>query len=343
MNIAIKLPDSLKDKVQCYPALHSLMKYYKKLIEDKNAQLEDETEHEVLNFHLFSTKESIEVLNLLPFNAYYHELEDEDVKTVFSIHRAIVNSKLEHADIFISFTESFVDASMGKNLKAYTRVGFAIGKNKFFFNEKVSLLAGRKKSEQYFELLRPLMNEDFPEKIPNVCSKEMKAYYLDWTEAPYVMVSLPAENNEILSTYSELFDLCEGVHFVLMCKDIEDEIYKESMEKYIKQLNIKNTYKIFDSRSIIDFAKAVYYCWTFITEDSDLYQVAAYCGVNIHHLYQDNHYLKYGDDYFYATTRQFNLKEDQFKGSDGIQYNRVFDEILSFIHKKQEELKEDQK
>jgi ADP-heptose:LPS heptosyltransferase len=342
MNIAIKLPDSLKDKVQTYPALHALIKHYKKMIEDKNAEIKDEVEHETLNIHLLSTKESIEVLNLLPFMAYYHELEDEDVKTVFSIHRGIVNSKLESADIFISMTESFVDASIGKNLKASQRVGFALGKNKFFFTDKVSLLKGRKKSEQYFELLRPLI-EKFPEKISNVCSKEMQPYYEDWSENPYVIVSLPVAGNEIQPLFTELFDLCEGVNFVLMAHDLEDDIYKESMEKYIKTLNFKNTYKIFDSKSIIDFAKAIYNCWTYITMDSDLFQVAAYCGANIHHLYSDNHYQNYGSDYFYAETRQFNLKEDQYKGADGIQYNLIFDEIISYIHKKQSELKEQEK
>lgn len=342
MNIAIKLPDSLEDKIQIYPTLHTLIKHYKKVIEDKNAEITDEVEHESLNVHFYSTKESIEVLNLLPFMAYYHELEDEDVKTVFSIHRGIVNSKLDHADLFISMTESFVDASIGKNLKADKRVGFALGKNKFFFTDKVSLLAGRKKSEQAFELLRPLI-EDFPEKIPSVCSKEMQPYYKDWSENPYVIVSLPVEGNEIQPIFSELFDLCEGVNFVLVSRDLEDDTYKESMEKYIKTLNFKNTYKIFDSKSIIDFAKAVYNCWTFITTDSGLYQVAAYCGAHIHHLYNDNHYTNYGDDYFYADTRQFNLKEDQFKGADGIQYNLIFDEIIAYIHKKQDELKAQEK
>lgn len=336
MNIVLKLPDTVEDKIQSYPTVHVLIKHYKKLIEDKNAEIEDELEHEVLNFHFISQKESLDVLNLLPFNAYYHEFEAEDFKSVFTIHRALVNSKLETCDLYISFTQSLVDATIGKNLKALEKVSFSNGKNNFFLTHKVNLLSGRKKSEQYFELLRPLI-EDFPETIPNVCSKEMKEYYLDWRESPYVMISLESKDNEILEHYNELFDLCEHVNFVLVAKHIEDDVYAEKLSQYVETLNKKNTYKIFDTKGLIDFAKAVSYAWTFITEDHELLQVAAYCGANIHHLYKENKYHEYGVDYFYAEVRQFNLKEELYQGADGIQYNKVYDQIIEFITQKQKE------
>lgn len=340
MNIVLKLPDTIEDKIQSYPTVHALVKYYKKIIEDKNAEIEDEIEHEVLNFHFISNKKTVEILNLLPFNAYYHEFEEEDFKSVFTIHRALVNSKLEACDLFISFTQSLVDATIGKNLKALERVSFSSGKNNFFLSHKVNLLAGRKKSEQYFELLRPLLEDQFPEQIPNVCSKEMKEYYLDWRENPYVMINLEVKDGVILDYYQELFDLSEHTNFVLMARDMDDEVYAEEMRKYIETLNTKNTYKIFDSKSLIDFSKAVSYAWTFITENHQLYQVAAYCGSHIHHLFQENLYSQYGNDYFYADVRQFNLSEDQFKGADGIQYNKVFDEVIEFINQKQAENQE---
>ena len=68
--------------------------------------------------------------------------------------------------------------------------------------------------------------------------------------------------------------------------------------------------------------------------------MAAYCGSHIHHLFQENLYSQYGNDYFYADVRQFNLSEDQFKGADGIQYNKVFDEVIEFINQKQAENQE---
>jgi len=340
MNIAIKLPNDVIEKVQCYPMLHSLQKHLKKEIEAKNEEIEDELQHETLNIHLISTSANIEVLNLLPFNAYYHEIEDEDLKSVFSIHRAIVNSKLESADVYISLTESFVDASIGKNLSAKQKIGFSISKNNFFLSDKVTLLSGRRISEQVFELLRPLI-EPMPETIPSVCSRDMQEYYLDWRENPYVMINLPTEKDVINPAYLELFDLCEGANFVLMASELDDEKYAETLKAYIETLNAKNTYKIFDSKSYIDFAKAVTFAWTFITEENNYFQVAAYCGANTHHLYTDNHYTKYGVDYFYAENRQFNLKESIYQGSDGIQYNKVFDEIIPFINKKIEENKEE--
>ena len=38
-----------------------------------------EEDDEILNIHLISLKKDIDILNLLPFRAYYHELEEEDV------------------------------------------------------------------------------------------------------------------------------------------------------------------------------------------------------------------------------------------------------------------------
>lgn len=342
MNIVIKLPNDLVDKIQCYPMLHFLHKYFKKLIEEKNAQIDDELQHEILSIHLISTKENIEVLNLLPFNAYYHELDIEDLKTVFSIHRAIVNSKLEKADIFITTTDSFVDASIGKNLGAKTKIGFGIGKNTFLLTSKVNLLSGRKKSEQVFELMRPLVDE-MPDSIPNVCSRDMQAYFLDWRENPYVMINLPLDGEDIRADYKELFDLSEGVNFVLMSSELEDEKYADTLKAYIETLNKKNTYKILASKSYIDFAKAVTFSWTFITEENNYFQVAAYCGANIHHLYSDNHYQAFGDDYFYSDTRQFNLKEAIYKKENETDYSKIFDPIINFINQKQDELKESTK
>lgn len=339
MNVVLKLPDSVEDKIQAYPMVHALVKHLKKSIEETNSEIEDELQHKVLSIHFISDDQTVEVLNLLPFNAYYHEFAQEEFKSVFSIHRAIVNSKLDTADLYISFTNSLVDATIGKNLKAIERVGFAGGKNNFFLTDKVNLLGGRKKSEQYFELLRPIL-EKFPESIPSVASKEMKEYYLDWRENPYVMVNLPSKDDELSDVYTELFELAEHTNFVLMARDLSDETYAEKMNKYIEGLSKKNTYKIFDSKSLIDFAKAVSYAWTFITERHDLFQVAAYCGAHIHHLYQEDVYSQYGSDYFYSELRHFNLKEEQFKGADGIQYNKVFDEIIGFINQKIEENKE---
>lgn len=339
MNVVLKLPNSVEDKIQAYPMVHTLVKHLKKVVEDKNSEIEDELQHKVLSLHFISDDKTVEVLNLLPFNAYYHEFTEEDFKSVFSIHRAIVNSNLDTADLYISFTNSLVDATIGKNLKAIERVGFSGGKNNFFLSHKVNLLNGRKKSEQFYELLRPLI-DDFPESITNVASKEMKEYYLDWRENPYVMINLPVKDDEILDHYSELFDLAEHTNFVLLARDLADEEYAEKMKKYIETLNSKNTYKIFDSKSLIDFAKAVSYCWTFITENHELFQVASYCGAHIHHLYEKDLYPSYGADYFYSEVRQFNLKEDQFKGADGILYNKVFDEIIGFINQKIEETKE---
>ena len=146
MNIVVKLPNDLRGKILSFPFLHGLVKEAKKRL---NAE-----EEEVLKLHLISNKKDIDVLNLLPFSAYYHEIEDEDLKSIFTIHRACVGLKIDRTDIFISTTENFVDASIGKNLKAKTNIGFQIGKNSLFFNKRVPYSVNDHQALQIFSLIK---------------------------------------------------------------------------------------------------------------------------------------------------------------------------------------------
>jgi ADP-heptose:LPS heptosyltransferase len=302
MNIAIKLPNDLNERVLTFPLLHTLHK-------ELSVKLEEE---EALNIHLISLKKGIDVLNLLPFHAYYHELEEEDIKSVFSMHRACVNLKIETLDVFISTTDSFVDASIGKNYSAEKRIGYAIGKNSWFLNKKISKLAGQHFSSQTYELLKGVFEEVPP--IRNVYSRELPTAYADWNENPYTIINLDVVGKEINPEWKDFLDLFTNKNFVLMASELDfengDEI--EMFQTFLESLPEKNTYKTFDYRSNIEFGKLVSYCTAFVSSDSPLVNIAAYCGAQIFHLHSKGKLNQFGPNYFIAEVRNFSITDPMF-------------------------------
>ena len=243
----------------------------------------NEEEEEILNLHLISNKEHIDVLNLLPFNAYYHEIEDEDLKSVFTIHRGVANLKIDKTDLFISTTESFIDASIGKNLKADIAAGFQVGKNSFLLKKKFPFNSSDHQSMQVFTLVKAICEEEVP-SIPNVCSREVKPLYADWSLSPYFVINLSLLGKDFHPEWAELINLFEHKNIVLMCDSLSVDEQEEKINEYIKTLSTKNHYKIFKYESNIDFAKMVTFSWCIVGEDSPLIQLAAYCGAEIFHL-----------------------------------------------------------
>jgi ADP-heptose:LPS heptosyltransferase len=325
MKIAIKLPDELDKRVLTFPFLHSLKK-----ILDK--RFEEEDQDEMLELHFIGLKDHIDVLNLLPFNAYYHEMEKEDLQTVFSVHRAIVTSKLEEMDVFISMTDGFVDASMGKNLKAKETIGFGIGKNKFLFKIKIPYLKGQHLSDIYYQLLKGITQDDLP-VIPNVFSRELSAHYADWNMNPYIMVNIDAKNEVLNPEWKDFFELFEGKNIVVMSDAINPLQQKEFLQEYLKDLPEKNNYKIFEYESNIGFGKVVAYAQTFITFDSPLVHVAAYIGSHTFWL-NNKPNVNMTPQYCIGEVRQFNLTEPQYKEGSDVNYAPIFDEIYEYVDKK---------
>lgn len=322
MNVSIKLPNDLRGKILSFPFIHAFVKELKKKL--------NEEEEEILNLHLISNKDNIDVLNLLPFNAYYHEIEDEDLKTIFTMHRACVQLKIDKTDIFVSTTESFVDATIGKNLKAQDKVGFQLGKNSFFLNKKIPLPSGEHQSVQIFSLIKSIIEDELP-FISSVCSREVRPLYGDWNLNPYFVINLSLQGKEIHPEWAELINLLEHQNIVLMCDQLPKNDQEDNLSDYIKTLSIKNTYKLLSHESNIDFAKAVSYAWCFISEDSDLVQLAAYCGTEIFHLNRKENTSLYGTQYFFGESEVFSLRNETYKSGTDFNYGKIFDEIIKFI------------
>ena len=326
MNIVIKLPNDLNERVLTFPFLHMVEKYFK-------SQLKED---EVLNMHLISLKEGLDILNLLPFKAFYHELDKGDLKTVFSVHRACMNFKIDKVDCFISTTNSFVDASIGKNISAQRKVGFAHGKNGWLLTDKVTKLSGRHFVEQIFELLRPIITEDFPE-IPNTFSRELPPCYADWSESPYIVIDLDLEGEFINPEWIDLFDLFVNKNFVFLCSQEKIDLQKSTLNEFVRKLPNKNTYKVFEHQSHIEFGKLISHCKYFVSYDSHLVNLAAYCGSSIIHLNQKMDIQNYGTQFFVGELRNFSLSDPSFKQGKTFNYTKIFDLLYDIIEGTPEE------
>ena len=322
MKIAIKLPDSLDQRVLTFPFLHSLKRYL-------DRQLEQMDEDACYEIHLIANEQYIDVLYLLPFDAFYHEMSDDDLRTVFSVHRAIKNSKMEGIDTFICMTESFVDASIGKNLMASQTVGFNIGKIKFLFKAKVTYLKGQHQSDRYYQLLRGVCESELP-VIPDIYSRELSPFYNDWPDSSYTFINLDVKNNEINEVWKDFFALFKGQRFVLMCDGLDKNYQKDKIQDYLKDLNDNNEYRIFEYQSNIDFGKIVSFSKTFITSDSSLVHVASYVGAHTFWLNKRPNRNTF-PIYSIGQIRTFYLNEPQYKDSSGVNYDPIFDEVYAFI------------
>ena len=81
--IAIKLPFDLQERFHTFPFLHAVHELYP-----------------LAEIHFITPKKQIEVLNLLPFKAYYHEFDEGEIASVFDVHRYCAFAKIFNVDLF---------------------------------------------------------------------------------------------------------------------------------------------------------------------------------------------------------------------------------------------------
>lgn len=326
MKLAIKLPNDTQSIVQAFPFLHALNRLL--VARWDNNEIDD------FEIHLLCVKDSINVLNLLPFKAFYHELELEDTLNVFSMHRAIKNNiKLDYIDIYISTTKHFVDASIGKNLNAELRVGYGVGKNKLFFNRNIPYHQGQHQSDIFFSLLKGLdAPEDFV--INRVGARDLESIVEDSIENPYIVMNLKPMNdqNEIDPQWEEFFDLFKDMNFYICSDKLDENIHDDVVSDWAKKINKQNNYRLINPREIIEFAKLVTYSKAFITYDSGLLYVSAYCGAHCFWLNESKAPATEFPEYFYSDVKRYGLNEAIFKSGEH-QYNLspVFDELYNSL------------
>lgn len=312
MNIVIKLPNRLDERILSFPFLHTLY---------QNCELKLE-EDEALNMHLLSSSEHIDSLYLLPFNAYYHEIDPLDLKSVFTIHRGVAELKIEKPEVFVTTTDSFVDASIGKNLSVPRRAGFSISKNKIFLTDKIEKNEEVHYSDQLFPLIKVI--EPYPKGMLNAYSRTVKAPYADWPPGSYYLIDMDAPKDKLDPVWEEFFELASATNFVLMSSKLSEIEQKDQVNEFIKRLPKKHQYKFFLYQSNIEFARVAAHAKNFATGNRALSLLASYVGAN--------------NILFGPIDKQHSLGPKYFRGevdfvivqnSSSDQYSQVFDRLLN--------------
>lgn len=280
--IAIKLPFDLQERVHTFPFLHALRDYY------PDAEL-----------HFITPKKNIEVLNLLPFTAFYHEFDDGEIKTVFDVHRFCAHMIIGNVDLFISLTNSFVDACLGIALRSKRRLGFADGWKGMLFTEKISRPVGHHFSEDFNALYNHHTQKEVSARL-RVTSRELPLASADWEDSSYIAINLyPLRESMIADEWRELAGLFEGQHLIFFTSD-EIEKVLPHVELFMKQLPAHNQYSFIKTNNWIEFGKLFAHARGVITYEGAAGAVAAYTGAQTIALYDREDPQRLGPFYFLA-------------------------------------------
>ncbi len=321
MNIVVKLPDNIGERILCFPFLHTLNEYMQERLQ------KSEKDAECFQLHLISLSKGLEVLNLLPFHAYYHEVSEEDLKSIFSAHRGCSSFKLTNQiDIFISTTESFVDASIGRNFSAKERIGFEKSFNSWFLTKKKNKPLDKHFSEQICELVKPLVG--YLSKVPICSSRELEP--LDSRkdeEKPYFVLDLDFIDDSINPLWLELFQLAEGASFILTSSRNSSFDQALRISTFMKSCPEKNSYELFKFSSFIDFAKLLARAKMFVSLNSEAVLLSSYCNCETIFLNENYNFKKKGSQFLRGEVIDIRIGNQM----DSSGYSSSFDIVLEKI------------
>ena len=278
--IAIKLPFDLQERILSFPLLHKIREKY------PHAEI-----------HFITPKKEIEVLNLLPFKAYYHEIDEDEITTVFDVHRFTVTAKIYNVDIYISLTNSFTDACIGLGLRAKKRVGFSDGWKTMVLTHKTHRLHGHHVTEDYFSLYRAMVEANVELKL-KVISRELNPIILEWDSLPYIAINLsPLRAAEIEEEMADLINSFEHQRIVLFASEDQEKI-QLLMEPFLAKLNKKSTYINFIHKDWIELGKMIAFSRGVITFNGPVASLSAYVGARTVILYDSEDPQRYAPFYF---------------------------------------------
>jgi ADP-heptose:LPS heptosyltransferase len=271
MQIVIRIPDTIEERIASFPFIKALRNHFLKEMEESEEEVKDE-----LGLHLVTEDKNVDVLYLLPFNAFYHEFPKNELKNIFNIHRTAVNLKVPKVDYFFSLTDSLADATMGLSLKATKRIGFITPKTKMMYHHGLERMEGSTLVEQYMSLMRPLV--DGLMEPPTVVSRELEAIVEEYGDRPYFVVNVPMENDEIPTEWIEFIEFFDKQRIFIMCDAIDKG---EEQVEYIKEklgtLTSNSEIKIINHNNIIEWGKLVSYASFFVSPYTSFTHIAAFC------------------------------------------------------------------
>ncbi len=254
MNIAVKLPNNLEEIIYTFPFLHQLYEIHSE---------------ENVNIHLITACDNIAVLNLLPFKAFYYDLDQKDSESVIKVLRAYKNSKLnlQRYDFYISLTNLKSDVLLGKILRAKKLVAFDDVGFDFLVSEKIHRLKGRKTVEQYFKLLSVFDKNINENIIKNIASKEFKVDLEKELES-YILIDANILVGDDWLDFFEMFELNK----ILILGDVPLAY---------------NMYTSIENRNDIELAKLIYLSKGYITNSYEKSLISSYVGVPCFYLKEE--------------------------------------------------------
>lgn len=259
-SIAVKLPFDLQERFCAFPFLHALRRIYPKA-----------------DLHLITPKLQIEILNLLPFEAYYHEFDEEEIRTVLDVHRFCVNSKIFKVDLFVSLTDSFPDACLGLGFRAKERLGFSDGMKSWVLNQKTPRPSGHHLAEDFLSLLEVHLSQ--PEEFKmKVISRDLPAVIENPEIEPYIAINLaPLRGAVIEDEWRELCDQFVGERIVFFAStDMEKILFQ--VQEFLDNLQGSNSYEFFKHQSWIELGKMLAHAKGVITYNGPAASLSSYVG-----------------------------------------------------------------
>jgi ADP-heptose:LPS heptosyltransferase len=280
--IAIKLPFDLQERLLTFPFLHAIHNKYP-----------------LAELNIITPKKDIEILNLLPFKAFYHEFDEDELNNIFDVHRYCVHAKIFNVDLFISLTNSFSDASIGLSLRAKRRLGFSDNWKALLLNEKTTRPVGHHTCEDLFELYKTHVNAHVDLKL-KVMSRELPAIVPEWDTQPYIAINLsPLKDALIDESWAKLIHEFEGQRIIFFSSDDRERV-EPLIDGFIARLPKTNTYSYFLQKDWIELGKMLAFAKGVITYEGPLASVSAYVGAKTLILYDRRDPQKEGPFYFLA-------------------------------------------
>lgn len=322
MKILIRLPDDFEERLLTFPFLHALHEDFSETIEDRVIPPD---------LHLMTRKENIECLHLLPFNAFYHELDDEDTKNMFSMHRAAQNAKIVNPELYVCLTSENKDASVGLSLKIKDRLGFGEGKNKWVLNRYTDRVEGMHRCEQYFSLLKYFTNNDYS-RFPAVEGRKVEPVIEDWEMLPYKVVDLTLDSEgEIDEKWIEFISFFENKKFIFQCSEMGEDIYNTKIQKFVEKLSPQNIYEVHHYENAIEFAKLVRYADAFVSKAGALSHIASYNGTKTFAIFEEGDPQLTGPLYNLGNTTFLSHSDGTLQTDGKLDFSKLTDRIIDEV------------
>ncbi len=288
--LAIKLPSSLQERMMCLPVIHLLRDAYPEA-----------------DIHFISPNHKIEMLFALPFEAYWHPWNDDEIKTVFDVHRFAATQHLPDVDIYFSLGDNFNDLILGKFLGAQKRVGFAEGWKSWFMTSFVKRPTGHHLSEDFFALFKHFTNRRIPEKM-QVRGKELPPFYPE-EEGPYIAIDLwPFSPGKIDEFWTEYFALHDGKRFVLFFSG-DEAMGAILADQWIQRLSPRNRYELFLNPNWIELGKMLAHAKGLVARAGASVSYATYLGTDALIIYETGEPRRDAPIPFYANWQILDLRD----------------------------------